>query len=258
MQSFTFDGTFDGLLTVVATVDHAGMDPGDVVVRSSNQSSGGELDLFQARAVATSRDQGRWVMDRLKSVEKGRPLRFAKSAFFHRNPKRWTWIVRFLAVALRCPERVRDRRFEASAKVLQLSHEVRQETHRLKGLVRFQEIDGGLLWATITPDHDVVRLVYPYFSKRMPGEVWILFDARRGIGLRHDVGEDRPQEVTVPDEIRQEMLKHGELPKNIASSDSYFDLWRTFFDAISIEDRKNPRLQRQCMPQRYWRNLPEK
>ena len=34
-------------------------------------------------------------------------------------------------------------------------------------------------------------------------------------------------------------------------------LWQTFFNSVSIEGRRNSKLQARCMPLRYWRWLPE-
>ena len=35
-------------------------------------------------------------------------------------------------------------------------------------------------------------------------------------------------------------------------------LWKTYFKAISIRERLNPRKQRNDMPVRYWKHLTEK
>ena len=37
----------------------------------------------------------------------------------------------------------------------------------------------------------------------------------------------------------------------------YQQLWKTFFQTIAIEERKNPRLQMQFMPKKYWKDLVE-
>ena len=38
----------------------------------------------------------------------------------------------------------------------------------------------------------------------------------------------------------------------------YQALWKTYFKAIAIKERRNPRKQRQDMPVRYWKYLTEK
>jgi probable DNA metabolism protein len=37
----------------------------------------------------------------------------------------------------------------------------------------------------------------------------------------------------------------------------YQALWKSYFKNIAIGERKNPRLQRQFIPRRYWKNLVE-
>ena len=34
-------------------------------------------------------------------------------------------------------------------------------------------------------------------------------------------------------------------------------LWKTFFETIAIDERKNTRLQMQFMPKKYWKDLVE-
>ncbi|MEN6391847.1 MAG: DUF4130 domain-containing protein, partial [Syntrophomonas sp.] len=38
----------------------------------------------------------------------------------------------------------------------------------------------------------------------------------------------------------------------------YQRLWKQYYESIAIISRKNPRLQKQFMPERYWKHLVEK
>ena len=55
-------------------------------------------------------------------------------------------------------------------------------------------------------------------------------------------------------------LADGKLSDDILSSDDHLlqDLWRTYFKAICIRERLNPRKQLNDMPRRYWKYLTEK
>ena len=55
-------------------------------------------------------------------------------------------------------------------------------------------------------------------------------------------------------------LIDGRLNDEVLSDDDHLlqDLWRTYFKAICIKERMNPRKQLQDMPKRYWRYLTEK
>ena len=63
------------------------------------------------------------------------------------------------------------------------------------------------------------------------------------------------------DNFEKKVLQEGEnLDKNVfdEKEEEYQKLWKTFFKRIAITERKNLKLQRQFIPARYWKYLPEK
>ena len=119
---------------------------------------------------------------------------------------------------------------------------VRLELHRLKGLLRFRDVGGGGLWGPYESDADVLWPLAGHFSRRMPGDRWVLHDVRR----RRAVSWDRSELAEIS-------------PPNISvvTRDEYADLWRAFFKSVSVPGRENPTLQRRNMPRRYWTWLVE-
>jgi probable DNA metabolism protein len=67
----------------------------------------------------------------------------------------------------------------------------------------------------------------------------------------------KPQEVTISAKefsqingrVNENLLQEGE--------EIYQRLWKTYFTHINIQERKNLKLQRQHMPRRFWKYLPE-
>ena len=55
-------------------------------------------------------------------------------------------------------------------------------------------------------------------------------------------------------------LSNGKMDADILSDDDklFQDLWRTYFKAICIKERMNPRKQLNDMPRRYWKYMTEK
>ena len=119
---------------------------------------------------------------------------------------------------------------------------VRLELHRLKGLLRFRDVGEGGLWGPYESDADVLWPLAGHFSRRMPGDCWVLHD----IGRRRAVSWDRSEltEISPPN-------------MSAATRDEYADLWRAFFKSVSVPGRENPALQRRNMPRRYWNWLVE-
>jgi probable DNA metabolism protein len=46
-------------------------------------------------------------------------------------------------------------------------------------------------------------------------------------------------------------------PRTDPEGDGWEELWRTYHRSITIENRKNPELQKRFMPTRYWKYLTE-
>lgn len=132
--------------------------------------------------------------------------------------------------------------------VHQASRSVGHEIHRFKGLLRFRKLQDGLYWAPLEPDNDIINALAPHFRARLPDQRWMMHDLRRA-------------RAVVWDGTRLHAESHPEalLKDNPVADDEteVRQLWQTFFKSVSIEGRRNPKLQARCMPTRYWRWLPE-
>ena len=143
-----------------------------------------------------------------------------------------------------------------SFELYQVSRKVSHEIHRFHGFVRFQETTDGLLFAAIEPDHDIVSLIAPHFARRFGNQSWVIYDRRRDKGIFWKKPE--MHEITLTDQQFDAMT--GEILHNIKSEDEdlYRTLWKAYYKAISIPERKNTRLMLRLLPRRYWKYLPEK
>ncbi|MFW6286708.1 MAG: TIGR03915 family putative DNA repair protein, partial [Candidatus Sumerlaeota bacterium] len=97
------------------------------------------------------------------------------------------------------------------------------------------------------PDHNVIMMLAWHFKQRLRAERWVIHDRKRDIGLAWD-GKQLHEVLEFP-ETTEDILSHDEA--------FYQELWRTFTRSIAVESRKNPKLQRQFMPRRYWKYLTE-
>lgn len=127
------------------------------------------------------------------------------------------------------------------------------EVHRFEGLLRFEQLDDGHLWASFEPDHNISGVLAPHFKRRLPNEKFVICDVRRGIGVVYD-GKDL-QEILFDSQILHTIRTYGTLLK---SPDKYEQLWRQYFHKIAIQPRRNLKLQQSFMPKKYWKYLTEK
>jgi probable DNA metabolism protein len=135
-----------------------------------------------------------------------------------------------------------------------MANKVATEAHLLRGMARFQKTAQGVYFAAIGPKHNCLALLLPHFMDRFSGLQWILHDVKRGYGMFFD-GRDC-HEAFVPEQAHT----GGTLRDELAAEDEklFQTLWKGYFNAMSIKERANPKLQRRCMPRRFWPYLAEK
>jgi probable DNA metabolism protein len=136
---------------------------------------------------------------------------------------------------------------------------VLHETLRMKQFIRFQKAKDGTYLGVVSPDHNVLPLVTDHFADRFNDQPWLIYDAKRHYGYNYDgksvIRITFENEAEVPFD-----LSNGKMDADILSdNDQLFQkLWRTYFKAICIKERMNPKKQLSDMPRRYWKYMTEK
>jgi len=134
--------------------------------------------------------------------------------------------------------------------VFRVNKNVSNEAHHFLGFVRFSEQENGLLTCVIHPKNNVLTLITPHFADRLPGERFLIYDDNRKLATFHVPGNSWIlAQVPVLDQSRIEEITIQE--------DEYRDLWKAFFKHIAIEERINPKLQRNNLPLRFRGDMTE-
>ena len=81
-----------------------------------------------------------------------------------------------------------------------------------------------------------------------------------GLQLANHADKLLVHKVTFGEDSREGHLVTGMLDESLMDKDEklFQQLWKTYFKAICIKERLNPRKHRQDMPVRYWKYLTEK
>jgi probable DNA metabolism protein len=166
----------------------------------------------------------------------------------------------------------RDRNDPAVEKILTVSARVRREIHRLMGFLRFApaEQDGkagprrssGLHLARCAPDYFILPALAEHFRLRFGAAPWLIIDEKRRLVLACNGAAPELERYGSPwtalnaDPVELSAGQAG--PDGDGNvSGVWEDLWRNYHRSINNEARENPRLQRQFMPVRYRKYLPE-
>ena len=161
------------------------------------------------------------------------------------EPEKGEIVYRFLIYAFR--EGAKACRNYGNPWVMRLFEIVRNfdnESHHLKGFLRFDEQENGLLLARYAPKNNILGDLMEHFSDRMNGECFVIFDEKRRIA-----GVYRPGASWFVYRLNEE--EYRVFSEVYTAEDTYGALWKIFHKKIAIAERENASLQRNNLPLRF-------
>ena len=124
---------------------------------------------------------------------------------------------------------------------------VLHEYDHMKGFLRFEKIDERVFFARFAPDHNQLPLLMSHLTRRFSDQKMIVHDEKRNCAMLYNLEQSVIIPFNMEDTVR---LLRGR-------KDDTIDLFRQYFQAINIPERKNLRQQAGFMPHRYRNYMPE-
>jgi probable DNA metabolism protein len=256
MTVYKFDGTIDGLLTAVFDAYALKELPEELL------KAGDALPLFCERSyqVTTDEEKAQRVWAGLEKRLEREALKLISVSWLSELPELSTPLFHYIYKVFKLGDIAKNFADPDVLAVTNIARRVLHEQLRMKQFIRFQKAKDGTYLAVVSPDHNVLPLITDHFSDRFNDQPWLIYDAHRHYGFYYD-GHAAPFRITFEDEAKVPFsLESGKLNEEVLSSDDQLlqNLWRTYFKAICIKERMNPRKQLQDMPRRYWKYMTEK
>lgn len=244
-MDYLYDGTFAGFLT---TVDHArqATAPPTAIYRTEQD----QQDLFSPPVrVATDPELAGALGDKMAGYLSPAGMRLVHAAFLSEAAGVELLLWQYLELARRVGPTIGGMLGHPQVQpVWRLARAVGREAHRFKGFVRFRQLTGGYYYAAIAPDFRILPLIAPHFAARFADQQWLIHDERRNEAVIYDPAHR--QWAVVP------LERHTPLA-DTPEEELFRTLWQCYFDRLAIAERHNPRLQRQHVPHKHRKNLPE-
>ena len=258
MLVYVFDNTLDGLLTAVFDSFFLHQQP-DMLL-----SQGSQLPLFadEPHLVATNTEKAGRVWKGLEKHLSKDGLRMITISWLSEEHSLNQPLFNFICKVFRLPTGSGIERNASDLDVLEVRNTCRRVLHeqlRMKQFIRFQKAKDGTYLAVVSPDHNVLPLITNHFQDRFNDQPWLIYDAKRHYGYYYD--GKTTMHVTFENEAAVPFdLSNGKLDAEVLSNDDalFQHLWRTYFKAICIKERMNPKKQLNDMPRRYWKYMTEK
>ena len=252
MHFYTYDGSFEGLLTVVFEAYERKAWPTAI-----EQEQVAQPGIF-GETIAVTTDE-----EKAQRVWKGLQQRLSVTAqkelyhtYLWEQPGFEQVLFDYIKLAFGTSESI-EGNYTAPCvlQVQQAAKQVHREKHRMEAFVRFQKTTDDLYYAHIEPDFNVLPLIITHFTKRYADQRWAIYDTRRRYGAYYDL--QTTSFITLDAAPRKGM---GVLPEAAITTEeqTYKQLWQVYFDHVNIPERKNPKLHLRHVPKRYWKYLSEK
>lgn len=253
MNVFTYDKTFEGLLTTVFEAYERKIFP-DVLLAEQEP-----LPLFYDTQVSVITDEtksGR-VWKGLKKKLSPAGLSILTVAWLSELPEIDILLFRYMRKAIDAPSSIELNFGDPDVlKATQIGKKVTQERHRVAQFLRFQKAADGTFFAALEPLYNVLPIAIAHFKDRFADQKWLIYDLKREYGYYYDLKEV----IEVRFETKEAHLLSGKLDEQLMDKEEqlFQKLWKEYFKSISIKERTNPKLHRQNLPVRFWKYLTEK
>jgi probable DNA metabolism protein len=255
MTVYVFDGTMNGLLTAVFDAFALHEQPQQLLMK------GDALPLFcdHTYQVTTDGEKARRVWVGLEKRLPREAMKLISVSWLSELRELNQPLFLYICKVFRQGNIARNFSDVDVLAVTNIARRVLHEQLRMKQFIRFQKAKDGTYLTVVSPDHNVLPLITDHFQDRFNDQPWLIYDARRHYGYYYDGGT--VIRVTFEDEAAVPFdLSNGKMDAEVLSSDDalFQDLWRTYFKAICIKERMNPKKQLSDMPRRYWKYMTEK
>ena len=239
---YYYDGTYMGFLSCVFESFAEHEDPVSICAADAADQTA----LFGAKYIETDRKRAERVRVSIPKKMGLEAQDLLERAFLTCLPQREKHMLAFMRLGYRVGRPVCG--MLADPVVHTLDKAVKflgREAHLFLGFLRFAEC-GDVLIAQIEPKNNVLPVIAPHFISRFSGENFMIFDRTHRLALLYKDGE--------PAILRADTV---ELPPESPGEQRCRAMWRTFYDTVGIEGRRNDVCRRTHMAKRYWRDTPE-
>lgn len=253
MIVFVYDKTFDGLLSCVFFAYEQKKFP-DLILSESDQKP---LFTDEQYYVDTETEKSVRVWRGLKKKLSKFAQNMMLSVWLSELPETAMLLFRYIRKNIDHPKGI-EMNFgdDDVLRIKDIAQKVGTDARKLIQFIRFQETADGIWFAPVSPRYNVLSLIVPHFRSRYAGQPWIIYDTMRNAGLYYDTRT--VQEISFSQKDFAELQSGKPGNEKLSDEEAFFQkMWKEYFQSITIKERINLKLQRQHMPKRYWKYLPE-
>lgn len=244
MNTYIYDGSFEGLLTAIFYA-YEDKSPIEIISRDSFIHNLLSIPIN----IDTELDKYTRVYNSIKNKLSSSTLKKVYYVYLYDLNNSETLIYKYLKLCFKYGDNINLAKNNNTILTIDKYYRrVSLEAHRFTGFVRFKEINKELFYSSIEPDSNILPVIIKHFQKRFSDQNFIIHDTKRKIAIIYNKKESLICDFS---ESATNFIS------NYCSEDKFEELWQNFYDSVNIKERENPKLRNRYMPKRYHKNLTE-
>ena len=230
-----YDGTFEGFLSLVYEVYYKKLKPIKIYKTLPN-----EMIFEEILEINTSKNNAIKVLTAIKTKFPKELIQRILNIFMCDSKEFELYLLEYIIIGFKETKQLYNINNSCVFYLNSLEKELFRNIHKLTGFVRFEELEDRTLYAKVESKFNVVYFLGKHFLKRFNNQNFIIHDLNRKLAFVKIQNDFSVQEVAFFDE-----------PNYSSNEQKFQKLWKSFFSAVTIKERINPKLQRQLVPLLY-------
>ena len=230
-----YDGTFEGFLSLVYEVYYKKLKPIKIYRTLPN-----EMIFDDIIKIDTTKEEYEKVLNALKIKFPNEMIEKILNIFMCDSKDFELALLEYIIIGFKEPKQLFNINNSCVFYLNSLEKELFRNVHKMTGFIRFEELEDKTLYAKIESKFNVVYFLGKHFLKRFNNQNFIIHDINRKLAFVKIENDFSIQEVAYFDE-----------PIYSSNEEKFQKLWKSFFKGVTINERKNLKLQTQMVPLLY-------
>ena len=230
-----YDGTFEGFLSLVYEVYYKKLKPIKIYRTLPN-----EMIFDDIIKIDTTKEEYEKVLNALKIKFPNEMIEKILNIFMCDSKDFELALLEYIIIGFKESKQLFNINNSCVFYLNSLEKELFRNVHKMTGFIRFEELEDKTLYAKIESKFNVVYFLGKHFLKRFNNQNFIIHDINRKLAFIKIENDFSIQEVAYFDE-----------PIYSSNEEKFQKLWKSFFKGVTINERKNLKLQTQMVPLLY-------
>lgn len=230
-----YDKSFESFLTLVYEVYYKKLKPTKIVSKIPQ-----ELILEEVFHIKIDEVKSQKVLKALKQNFPSKHFQTILNIFMCDKEDFELHLLNFIIIGFKDINQLKNINNSSIFYIQNLEKKLFSANHKMTGFLRFEELEDDTLYAKLESNYNLCYFLGKHFYKRLNNQKYIIHDINRKLAF-----------IKNDEFIGVQNVASFEEPTLSKDEEKFKKLWNKFFKSVSIQSRKNEKLQKNLVPLLY-------